>query len=169
MNANLHIAAYIQKETEISSDEIYQTLKEHLPAYMMPSVFVSVNEFPRTRTGKIDRKALPALAAADVKQTAYVAPTSDVEKQLTTFWSETLQIAGSSIGVQDNFFELGGNSLQAVILVNKINRFFETFLTIEYLYDTLTISALAELIEFSIQQKHIDILNQDVDQDEFIL
>lgn len=169
LNANLHIAAYIQKETEISNDEIYQILKEHLPAYMMPSVFVNMDEFPRTRTGKIDRKALPALDAADVKQTEYIAPTSDVEKQLVTFWSETLQIAGSSIGVQDNFFELGGNSLQAVILVNKINRFFETFLTIEYLYDTLTVSALAELIEFSIQQKHIDIINQDVDQDEFIL
>ncbi|MCH2195456.1 non-ribosomal peptide synthetase, partial [Kordia sp.] len=169
LNGSLHIAAYIQKEAEISNDEIYQILKEHLPAYMMPSVFVSMDEFPRTRTGKIDRKSLPALTSIDVKKTEYVAPTSEVEKQLVAFWSETLNIAASSIGVQDNFLELGGNSLQAVILVNKVNKFFETFLTIEYLYDTLTISALAELIEFSIQQKHIDLINEDVDQDEFIL
>lgn len=169
LNENMHITGYIQKETEISNEEINKILKESLPAYMLPSVFIEVVEFPFTRTGKIDRKALPALSSSDVKATAYVAPSTEVEEKLVALWAETLQLKEKTIGVEDNFFELGGNSLQAVILINKINKFFETFLTIEYLYDTLTVSALAELIEFSIQQKHMDIINQDVDQDEFIL
>lgn len=168
LNSSLHIAAYIQKDFEIKNEEIYQTLKQYLPAYMLPSVFVNMDEFPLTRTGKIDRNSLPELTSTDMKETVYVAPTTAVEKQLVLLWSETLQKEESSIGIEDNFFELGGNSLQAVFLINKTNKFFETFLTIEYLYDTLTISALAELIEFSIQQKHMDIINQDVDQDEFI-
>lgn len=169
LHANMHITAYIQKEFDITNEEINKALKESLPAYMLPSVFIAVEEFPLTRTGKIDRKSLPSLRFSDVKATAYVAPSTEVEEKLVSLWAETLQLKEAVVGVEDNFFELGGNSLQAVILINKVNKFFETFLTIEYLYDTLTIRALAELIEFSIQQKHMDIINQDVDQDEFIL
>lgn len=169
LDMSMHIAAYIQKNAEILNDEIYRRLKESLPSYMLPSVFVNMDEFPLTRTGKIDRNSLPELTASDVKETEYKAPSTEVEEKLVSLWAATLQRKENTIGVEDNFFELGGNSLQAVILINKVNKFFETFLTIEYLYDTLTISALAELIEFSIEQKHMDIINQDVDQDEFIL
>ena len=39
-------------------------LRDALPAYMVPSVVVGVDAWPRTSSGKIDRKRLPAADAA---------------------------------------------------------------------------------------------------------
>ena len=48
----------------------------------------------------------------------YVAPRTELEQAMAQSWSAILHIDG--IGVYDNFFELGGDSLQATILLNRL-------------------------------------------------
>ncbi|MEM6684206.1 MAG: amino acid adenylation domain-containing protein, partial [Bacteroidota bacterium] len=143
-------------------------LKDRLPAYMIPSVYVLLPEFPLTRTGKIDRNALPALSESVVKTEAYKAPENDIQKQLVTIWASQLNSAEEKLGILDNFFEIGGNSLQAVTIMNMINTTFDIALSIENLYETLTIQDLSKVIHFSTLQKQ---QNEDVseDMDEIIL
>ena len=42
-------------------DEKYEELRETLPAYMIPNIFMQVDEMPMTKNGKIDRNALMEL------------------------------------------------------------------------------------------------------------
>ena len=49
-------AFYIGKETD--KKEIVTLLKSSLPVYMVPSEFLYIEEFPLTKNGKIDKKAL---------------------------------------------------------------------------------------------------------------
>ena len=52
--------------------------------------------------------------------TEYVAPRSPIEETLADMWAETLHV--DHVGVFDDFFELGGSSLQATILVNRLQK-----------------------------------------------
>lgn len=142
---------YTGKPKEVNAFKA--ALKDRLPAYMIPSVYVQLASFPLTRTGKIDRKTLPALTEAVVKTEAYKAPENDIQKTLVEIWSTQLNIASEKVGVLDNFFEIGGNSLQAVTIINTINKTFDIALSIENLYETLTIEELSKVIHFSILQK----------------
>lgn len=94
-------------------------LLDTLPDYMVPAVFIRVEDFPRTASGKIDRRALPN---PDRQRPAllsdYRAPESDLEKQLVELWEGLLEV--SPVGVDDNFFELGGNSLLALQFVDAL-------------------------------------------------
>jgi amino acid adenylation domain-containing protein len=82
-------------------------LAERLPAHMVPSGLAVVDELPRSRTGKVDRRAL-APSAAD-------APRGEDEARMLRLWEQVLERDG--IGVEDDFFELGGDSLAAAELL----------------------------------------------------
>ncbi|KAB8154235.1 amino acid adenylation domain-containing protein [Kordia sp. TARA_039_SRF] len=164
-----YLTAYVVTNTEVSKEDIQRMLKASLPKYMIPTSYVFMESLPYTRTGKIDKKSLPELQVSATTKT-YIAPESDIEIELTSIWSEVLKNDVNKIGVTDNFFELGGNSLQAIILLNKINKAYNTALSIENLYDTLTIRDLATLLEFSVfQLQENTIENHDIDHDEVIL
>lgn len=98
------------------TSDLRQFLKEDLPDYMIPALFVFVDEFPLTPNGKVDRRALPAPdnSRPDLGQ-AYVAPRTETEQILAEIWSKRLGI--EQIGIHDNFFDLGGDSLMVVRIV----------------------------------------------------
>lgn len=168
LQENQYITAYLLKNTEVANTAIKEALALVLPKYMIPVMYITVSSFPKTRTGKIDNKALPNPTLADLKTTPYVAPANDIEKSLLIIWGDILKLPTKTIGVLDNFFELGGNSLQAVVIINKINKTYNTVLSIANLYETLTIKDLAVLIQFSLHQNtESDTIHQE--QDEIIL
>ncbi|MDQ0669413.1 amino acid adenylation domain-containing protein/non-ribosomal peptide synthase protein (TIGR01720 family) [Pseudomonas sp. W2I6] len=98
-------------------DELKARLMETLPAYMVPAFLVMLDSLPLTPNGKLDRKALPAPDASQLQQ-AYVAPHSDLQRQVAGIWQQVLQL--EQVGLTDNFFELGGHSLLAVNVVSRI-------------------------------------------------
>ena len=78
-------------------------------------------------------------------------------------WKDFFKIV--EIGINDNYFELGGDSLQAIVLINQINKEFDTNLSLENLYESLTIKEVAALLNFSlIQLRPKEVLNQDNDE-----
>ena len=85
-------------------------LQQHLPDYMVPSVWVELEQLPLTQNGKIDKKALPK-AEPTLPDRPYVAPQTETEKKLSEIWKQILHL--EQVGVQDNFFELGGHSLHS--------------------------------------------------------
>jgi len=93
--------------------ELRAFLKESLPEFMVPAVFVPLGKLPRTPNGKVDRRSLPVPGTArpDLLEKA-VAPRSTVEARLAAIWCGVLGL--DSVGVNDNFFELGGDSIQVL-------------------------------------------------------
>jgi amino acid adenylation domain-containing protein len=101
-------------------------LAASLPAYMVPSAFHWQAKLPLTANGKIDRKALRAIAessgpgAADERDGA--GPVTSAERRLADAWAHVLGTSPKGIGRLDHFFDLGGTSLSAVKLATLMNR-----------------------------------------------
>ena len=110
------LVAYYTGRQEFTSSLLIQALKQSLPEYMVPAIFVHLLEFPRTPNGKLDRKALPSPAQQrPLLANGYTAPQTVLEKQLALLWADLLHF--DQIGIDDNFFDLGGNSLEVVRMV----------------------------------------------------
>ncbi len=124
---------------------VREVLKQRLPDYMIPAVFISLPAFPLTPNGKVNRLALPAPEAmARQLRSHYVAPRDTVELQLVPIWEDLLNV--HPIGIQDNFFELGGHSLLAVRLMAQIERQFQKRLQLASLFQGATIEQQARLL-----------------------
>jgi len=96
---------------------------ESLPKYMVPSAFHWRQTLPLTGNGKIDKKALKALAGElDVVEQNHEGPNTETEKWLAAAWSEVLGIPRDQIGRRDHFFDLGGTSLSTVRLAIVLDR-----------------------------------------------
>jgi amino acid adenylation domain-containing protein len=95
-----------------------EALSVHLAAHMIPSAFVTVDAFPLTANGKLDRKALPAPDGAAVISRAYQAPQGALETAIAAIWQALLGIG--QVGRHDHFFELGGHSLMVVRVIEQL-------------------------------------------------
>jgi amino acid adenylation domain-containing protein len=113
-----------------------------LPEFMLPSRFVAVAALPKTPSGKVDRRALAALVAADLApERAYVAPAGPLERTLAEIWEEVL--GQGPIGREDSFFERGGHSLKAVQAIAEIERRLGIEVPLVQLFRSPTLGALA--------------------------
>ena len=105
---------------EATAEELKAYLKESLPSYMVPSYYVKLESIPLTSNGKVDRKALPDPEGTGLQQGAYVAPRTEIEKQLVRIWSEVLRAKQEDIGLESDFFALGGDSIKAIQIVARL-------------------------------------------------
>ncbi len=132
-------------ETGPGSDELRAYLKERLPEYMIPSVYVPLEALPLTPHGKVDRAALPAPQVSLSRAGGeYLAPQNDLQQQLVDIWEELFKI--HPIGIADNFFELGGHSLQMIMLVTRVEERLGKRVAMAELFNDPTIEHLAGLI-----------------------
>lgn len=90
----------------LDEDDVRLHLAKFLPDYMVPRHFLEMGTWPRNANGKIDRKALPVVAAAN----ALVPAESEVEERILEIWRSVL--GSPAVGVHTNFFDAGGNSLK---------------------------------------------------------
>ncbi|MCX4744334.1 amino acid adenylation domain-containing protein [Kitasatospora sp. NBC_01287] len=103
-----------------TTTELRTHLQQHLPDYMVPTTYITLDHLPLTPNGKVDQKALPAPDhhRPDLAAT-YTAPRTPVEEAIAAVWSAVLGVA--TVGVHDNFFELGGQSINAVRVASRIS------------------------------------------------
>lgn len=138
-----------------TTSELQLFLKETLPDYMIPSVFVWVATLPLTSSGKLDRRALPIPDYFGFEERKpYIAPRSTVEQTIAAIWHKLLGV--DKVGIHDNFFELGGHSLLVTRLVSRLRDTFHVELPVRYIFDAPTVDALAKHIEKFIRQEEVD-------------
>ena len=131
------LVAYVVGETR----EWRAYLKERVPEYMIPSVFVAIEEMPLTVTGKIDRQALVALGVReDGAGDEYEAPRNEIEESLVEIWKQVLRV--ERVGINDNFFELGGDSILSIQIVARANQA-GLRLTAKQIFEYQTVAELA--------------------------
>jgi amino acid adenylation domain-containing protein len=142
------LVAYVipQPQPVPSPDALRHFLEGRLPAYMLPSAFVSLAEFPLTPNKKVDRRALPAPGELRVDQArARVAPRTELEARLARLWEEVLGIDG--VGVTDDFFSLGGHSLLVVRLFARIEEELGKRVPLATIFQDSTIERLARAVD----------------------
>ncbi|HSK80744.1 MAG TPA: amino acid adenylation domain-containing protein, partial [Thermoanaerobaculia bacterium] len=122
-------------------DELRAFLRERLPDYMVPALFVEMPALPLSPNGKVDRRALPA-PGAPARQTGPTAPRTRAEELLAGIWREALRVG--EVGVHDNFFELGGDSILSLQVISRAARH-GLRLTPRQLFESPTIAGLAAI------------------------
>ncbi len=142
---NKRLVAYLVGNLrQIQIDEIRQFLKQKLPPYMVPSVFVSLDKLPMTPNGKVDYRALPTPDTSDRKvELGFVVPRTPVEEKLAVIWAEVLR--QPNVSIHDNFFELGGDSIISIQMISRANQA-GLQLTPKQLFKFQTIAELATVI-----------------------
>ncbi|MBV9265526.1 MAG: amino acid adenylation domain-containing protein, partial [Acidobacteriaceae bacterium] len=143
-----YIAAYISSDESEPAPigRLRGHLRERLPDYMLPSVFVEMKGFPLTSNGKVDRKALPEPQSSDITAGQdFVSPRNEIERKLASIWEEVLNVR--PIGVTTSFFDLGGRSLDAGRLFAKIGQVFGKDLPVSKLIFAATVQELARELE----------------------
>jgi aspartate racemase len=114
------VAYVVPLDVPPTPDTLRTALRDMLPDYMVPSVFVPLNTFPLTPNGKVDRGALPTPQSPGILTPGHVRPTVTLHHQLTRIWEDLLNVR--PIGITDSFFVLGGHSLLAAQMVDRIEQ-----------------------------------------------
>lgn len=118
-----------------------------LPPALRPAVWLPLPALPLTANGKVDRRAIAALALAQTAQArpapgqALAPRMSAVQQHITALWAELLQRPG--VGLGENFFEAGGNSLLATELFVRLKQAYPQLASVVTLYEHPTVEALA--------------------------
>jgi amino acid adenylation domain-containing protein len=166
----------LEESSRVKKLKLKESMSGHLPAYMIPSHVVVLEEIPLTANGKVDWRTLPE----PVIETGadYASPSNPIETCLVEIWYEILLTgtgkgnSGDSftrqIGIDANFFELGGHSLKATLLAAKIHKAFNVKVPLVEIFSTPTIRELANYInraskdkyELSPAQKRLYVLNR---------
>ncbi len=102
-----------------SPRELRAFLASRLPDYMVPAAFVALQALPLTRTGKIDRLALP-VPDLNRTETPTQGEQGPIEELIAGIWADLLGTTEVASG--DSFFDLGGHSLLATRLVARLRR-----------------------------------------------
>jgi amino acid adenylation domain-containing protein len=142
-----YLIGYFTASKTLKDADLRDYLGEKLPGYMVPWFYVQLEKLPVTRSGKIDRKALPELQACEDR--VYVAPRDDTEEELVGIWSRVLAVDKGEIGIDDNFFDLGGNSLKAIIIASRIHKQFDVKIQLVDIFKIQTLRRIAEYIKES--------------------
>ncbi|MCG8916296.1 amino acid adenylation domain-containing protein [Actinokineospora sp. PR83] len=130
---------------QFSPTALREFLADRLPPHLVPAVFVELPELPLTASGKLDRRALPAVGDERPASGDFVAPRPGTETEVADLVAAALGLA--RVGARDDFFALGGHSLLAMRLVARINEMWSCDVALRDFLHTPTVARLAERVE----------------------
>ncbi|WP_251015735.1 non-ribosomal peptide synthetase [Streptomyces sp. ISL-99] len=140
------LVAYVEPDdghVELTMRALRSEVAERLPAYMVPSAFVVMDQWPLTPNGKLDHRALPAPAQPATGE--YRPPRSPQEELVCRLFGEVLGV--ERVGVDDSFFELGGHSLLATRLMHRIGQALGRPLELRDIFASPTPARLCEQLD----------------------
>jgi amino acid adenylation domain-containing protein/non-ribosomal peptide synthase protein (TIGR01720 family) len=138
LGSEKQLIAYVVTETNQiipDSSQLRESLHKHLPDYMVPSFFVTIDRIPLTANGKLDQKALPTPDSSLLKS-QYVSPRSMREVYLCQLFAD---LTGTKVvGIDDDFYDLGGHSLSAMQLVGRLRLELKASVNLQTLFNNPT-------------------------------
>jgi amino acid adenylation domain-containing protein len=126
-------------------ERVRRGLRAEFPEALVPAAVVVLPALPRTATGKLDRRGLPAAtfgAVAAREGGAGAAPQTSFERALAALWAEVLGVP--AVGRDEPFFDLGGNSLLLARVHGRLQAFAPRPVALVELFAYPTVRALAD-------------------------
>ena len=142
------LVAYLvmHQEQVLTISDVRSYLQDRLPAYMIPSAFVTLDTLPLMPNGKVDRRALPAPEETQQKKEGVQQRAkTPMEELLVGLWSKVL--GRRQVGVDENFFELGGHSLLATRLITHVRAVLQVELPLRVVFEAPTVAELAQRVQ----------------------
>ncbi|HYH47456.1 MAG TPA: amino acid adenylation domain-containing protein, partial [Thermoanaerobaculia bacterium] len=147
------LVAYVAGDVapDVLRRSLRDQLRERLPDAMVPSTFVALAALPRTPSGKVDRRALPAPEPQRAEESS-PAPRTPVEELLAGLWAEVL--GSGRLGVADHFFALGGHSLLGTRVLSRLRAVFGVEMPLSALFEAPVLADFAARVERALLERH---------------
>ncbi|GAA0392811.1 hypothetical protein Acor_62940 [Acrocarpospora corrugata] len=139
------LVAYIAGSA--SHDDLRRYAQQALPPHLLPTHWVTVNGFPLTANGKLDRNALPAPTTSP---SAYIPPRSEAEELVAEIWADVLGL--DRVGAGDDFFTLGGHSLLATRVIARIRHAADLTIPVRTIFTRRTVAEFAQAVEAILEE-----------------
>ncbi|TCD23397.1 amino acid adenylation domain-containing protein [Pedobacter psychrodurus] len=151
-DSDKQLIAFIVSGTSFKKTDIEDYLSARLPEYMVPRIWVELEQMPLTVSGKIDKKSLVIPDYSDLLANPYVAPRTALETRIAAIWKNVLAV--KRIGTHDNFFDLGGNSLLSQRLIIAMDMQ-DIKIPVVKLYQYPTVSGLANYLTKALESTRL--------------
>jgi amino acid adenylation domain-containing protein len=147
----VRLAAYVvpRQEGGIRPAAVMAYLRENLPDPFVPADLVVLSRLPLTRTGKVDRRALPAPETVRPAELAAPGPLSPLEEMVIQIWAQLL--GRERIGPEESFFSLGGHSLLATQAMARLRDTLGVQIPLQAAFEAPTASAMAKRIQQALE------------------
>jgi amino acid adenylation domain-containing protein len=148
------VAFVVLAGASIGPDDLQAFLRAQLPAWMVPSVIIPVDEMPLGRNGKTDKRALLAVHAerAARRRQAERAPTPTEAVVI----EQVRQVLAVGARPADDFFRLGGDSRAAARLVARLERELGVSLPVPLVFEHPVIADLARALDDASEPRDIE-------------
>jgi len=145
-------AIVIHGNASVTESEIRHFVSNRVADFKVPRYVVYVKEIPKGPTGKLQRIGLAerlGITASDegVTESAFVPPSTSVEKKLAKIWCEVLGL--KQVGINDNFLDIGGDSILATQIINKVREELQVELPLQIFIEAPTIGGFIQKIDES--------------------
>ena len=152
---NKRIVAYVVGDRQVTDTGALRSyMQQRVPAYMIPSAFVPMDQLPLTPNGKVDLAALPA---PDISKSEMAGNslevTGGIEEILAGIWADVL--GTETVGLFDDFFDLGGHSLLATQVLSRIREVFGIELALSALFAKPTVATLAKEVAMVLRGEEV--------------
>jgi len=149
----LLIAYVVPEKEKINIEKVIEVLKIKLPNYMIPYTIIELESMPLTSNYKVDRKEILAKGVPVNKSKKTKRKLTPLQKEIKKFYKAILK--KSNIDPNENFFSLGGHSLNAVKLINLINKKLKYQITLKDVFNYPTIKELSIFLETKSESEEI--------------
>ncbi|WP_276483900.1 non-ribosomal peptide synthetase [Paraflavitalea pollutisoli] len=136
---------FIATEAFEGTSQLRKSLTDLLPAYMVPSYLIELDQFPINSNGKLDKEALPRPSDIGSDELPQLPARNETDRAIVAIWESVLD--RRNIGIRDNFFDLGGHSLKATRVVARIHETMGVRIDLKALFIDPTIEHLSDYIE----------------------
>ncbi|MEI6188144.1 MAG: amino acid adenylation domain-containing protein, partial [Alphaproteobacteria bacterium] len=143
-NENTLVGYILTNDFKPSDTELHEFLTLHLPEYMIPDIYIFIDNIPLNSNGKVDYNKLPDHRLFGQK--IFISPRNSYEEKICVIWSDLLNIDYKNLGVQDDFFKLGGNSILAIRLAHKLSIEFNHEISISVILENSTLDKLSNYL-----------------------
>jgi len=148
------IRLYFTTNSNLTPEKLRISLSKKIPRYMMPSEIHEIEKFVITERGKYDFSKLK-IKKNNQSETELKKPTTNLEKKLLSIFKKVLN--NKLINIESDFFESGGDSLQAIALMDQIEKELQINLPVKDIFNQSSVVSLAAFLsQKSSKKSYID-------------
>ena len=159
-----HLVAYILPKDgmrTVGAAELHKHLRDTLPDYMIPSVFMELKSLPLSPNAKVETARMEQAENMRPLDDAVESAAADATgRRLLAMFREVLK--NPSISIDDNFFLAGGHSLLGMQLVTRLQSTFGVAFNAQEIFEAPTVRLLSPLVSTRMREQRVTLIWEDL-------